>query len=145
ELLLETSSRRETLFAQLFQTDIFRQIELQLQERAKDIVTRREANELQIAGLLEQVKVAEETQLAAAIDELLPAEAAARQNRQQAVERLQQAQRKTDEARQRLAQLEQRDQVAAHLVVLTQREQAIAQQEAVLRQARSAAILRPLF
>lgn len=145
ELLLETSSRRETLFAQLFQTDIFRQIELQLQERAKDIVRRREANELQIAGLLEQVNVADEKQLGAAIDELLPAEAAARQNRQQASERLAQAQRKTDEGRQLLAQLEQRDQVAAHLVVLTQREQAIAQQEAVLRQARSAAKLRPLF
>ena len=145
ELLLETSARRETLFAQLFQTDIFRQIELQLQERAKDIVKRREANELQIAGLLEQVNVADEKQLGAAIDELLPAEAAARQSRQQASERLQQAQRKTDEARQLLAQLEQRDQVAAHLIVLTQQEQTIAQQESVLRQARSAAKLRPLF
>ena len=142
ELLLETSLKREALFAQLFQTDIFRQIELQLQERAKDIRARREANELQIAGLLEQADIEEEKQLAATIAELAAAEAAAKVRRTDTADLHMRAQRKTEEARRIRAQFEQRDALAAQLAQLTQRQAAVTEQEGALRQARAAAQLR---
>ena len=144
ELLLETSLKREALFAQLFQTDVFRQIELQLQERAKDIRTRREANELQIAGLLEQANIAEEKQLAADIAELTGAETTAKSRRTEAAGRHMQAQRKIEDARRIRAQIEQRDALTAQLAQLEQRQTAVAGQEGGLRQARAAAQLRQL-
>ena len=142
ELLLETSLKREALFAQLFQTDVFRQIELQLQERAKDIRTRREANELQIAGLLEQADIAEEKLLAADIAELVSSEALARARRADTADLHMRAQRKIDEARRIRTQFEQRDALAAQLAQLEQRQSAVAGQEGALRQARAAAQLR---
>jgi exonuclease SbcC len=144
ELLLETSLKREALFAQLFQTDIFRQIEQQLQERAKDIRTRREANELQIAGLLEQADIAEEKQLTVDIAELTGAEALAKSRRTDAVDLHMRALRKIEEARRIRAQFEQRDALAAQLAQLEQRQVAVAGQEGALRQARAAAQLRQL-
>lgn len=142
ELLLETSLKREALFAQLFQTDVFRQIELQLQERAKDIRTRREANELQIAGLLEQADIAEEKLLAADIAELVSSEALARARRADTADLHMRAQRKIDEARRIRTQFEQRDALAAQLAQLEQRQSAVAGQEGALRQAHAAAQLR---
>ncbi|AHG63654.1 AAA family ATPase [Advenella mimigardefordensis] len=145
ELLLETSLKREALFAQLFQTDIFRQIELQLQERAKDIRARRDANELQIAGLLEQADIEEEKQLAATLAELAEAETAAKIRRTDTAQLHMRAQRKVEEARRIRAQFEQRDALTAQLARLEQRQAAVAEQEAALRQARAAAQLRQWY
>ena len=145
ELLLETSLKREALFAQLFQTDIFRQIELQLQERAKDIRARREANELQIAGLLEQAGIKEEGRLGGDIADLAGAEALAKARRNEAADQFMRAQRKIDEARRVRTQFEQRDELAAQLGQLEQRKVIIAEQQSVLRQAAAAADLQQLY
>lgn len=144
ELLLETSLKREALFAQLFQTDIFRQIELQLQERAKDIRARREANELQVAGLLDQAEIPDEQQLAPALADLAQAEAVARIRRTEAANEYTQAQRRTDEGRRVRALFAQRDEVVVHLDALEQRRPAICAQETLLRHARAAADIRRL-
>ncbi|MGO1766562.1 MAG: AAA family ATPase, partial [Advenella sp.] len=145
ELLLETSLKREALFAQLFQTDIFRQIELQLQERAKDIRARREANELQIAGLLEQADIKEENRLAQDIADLADAEALAKTRRQETTDQYMRAQRNMDEAQRIRTQFEQRDELAGQLVRLEQRQVVIAGHESALRLAAAAADLRQLY
>ncbi len=145
ELLLETSLKREALFAQLFQTDIFAQIEQQLQERAKDIRGRREANELQVAGLLEQAEISDEQQLLAKLEELSPAEEQARKTRAEKVTLLAQAQRKTDEGQRLRAQFAQRDEIDTQLAALERHGQDIQAREVRLRRARAAADLHTSF
>lgn len=145
DLLLENSLKRETLFAQLFQTDIYARIEQQLLERAKDIRSRREANQLQITGLLEQVQMEDEKQLTDEISQLSPAEVLARKEKTDKSEKYTLAQRNTEEGQRLLAQFAQKKELEAQLGSLQSRGESVQAQEVQLRRARAAADLHRSF
>ena len=72
ELLTANSKEREQIFGQLFQTQIYHQIERALVERAGDIRKAKEAFDQQIKGALDVVSVNSEAELHAEQTQLAP-------------------------------------------------------------------------
>ncbi|NLS13419.1 SMC family ATPase [Vibrio sp. SM6] len=63
QLLLASSTQREEIFGQLFQTDIYKRIEWALKDRASDITKRKGEFDNQIQGALQVINVENEAQL----------------------------------------------------------------------------------
>ena len=138
QLLLEKSLDREAMFAQLFQTDIFRHIEEELQERAKRIRAQKEGNELQIKALLEQLGHDDEQQLTAELAGLEPAVAQALQQRNATTAAHMQAQKDREAAIQLLRQLDLRDEIGKALESLELQVPEVERKEQALRLAEEA-------
>lgn len=141
QLLLEKSLDREAMFAQLFQTDIFRQIEEELQERAKRIRGQKEGNEQQITALLAQVGHDDEQQLADELARLEPAVAQAMQQRNATSAAYMQAQKDLEAAIGLQRQFGLRDEIGKTLDMLEQQAPDVQRKERALRLAADAAQL----
>ena len=72
ELLMANSKDRETIFSQLFQTQIYEQIQDHLKERAKEIIAAKQKQDTSIKIFLESANLTEETEVSLELDDLTP-------------------------------------------------------------------------
>jgi exonuclease SbcC len=72
ELLMANSKDRETIFSQLFQTQIYEQIQDHLKERAKGIIADKQKQDTSIKIFLESANLTEETQVSFELNDLTP-------------------------------------------------------------------------
>ena len=141
ELLLANSKDREAIFGQLFQTQIYTQIEKALFEKAAGIRREKEQFDQQIKGALDVASLDNEAELKQQLEELTPQVALS--------EQAYQAQQKTrDELKQQLVQMQQlaakftqRDILNQERLGLAQQQQQIAAQKVQVARALQAAQL----
>lgn len=141
ELLLANSKDREAIFGQLFQTQIYTQIEKALFEKAAGIRREKEQFDQQIKGALDVASLDNEAELKQQLEELTPQVALS--------EQAYQAQQKTrDELKQQLVQMQQlaakftqRDILNQECLGLAQQQQQIAAQKVQVARALQAAQL----
>lgn len=72
DLLLASSRDREQIFGQLFSTEIYRQLETALADKASGIRKEKESYDQQLKGILDLVGVANENELIQSRDQLAP-------------------------------------------------------------------------
>ena len=72
ELLMANSKDRETIFSQLFQTQIYEQIQDHLKEQAKKIIADKQKQDTSIKIFLESANLTEETQVSLELNDLTP-------------------------------------------------------------------------
>lgn len=86
ELLLADSKNREAIFSQLFQTQIYKQIEDDIRAQAKDVEHRIAEFNTKKTGILEMVDVSSEEEVGIRLDQLLPEHAELQDKKQQATD-----------------------------------------------------------
>ncbi|MGL5035506.1 MAG: AAA family ATPase, partial [Microcystaceae cyanobacterium] len=72
ELLMANSKDRETIFSQLFQTQIYERIQDYLKEKAKGIIAAKQKQDASIKIFLESANLTEETEISLELDDLTP-------------------------------------------------------------------------
>ena len=72
ELLMANSKDREAIFSQLFQTQIYEQIQNRLKEQAKEIIEAKQKQDTSIKIFLESANLTEETQVSLELNDLTP-------------------------------------------------------------------------
>jgi len=98
ELLMADSREREKIFGQLFQTNIYRQIEERLKTQAAGIKHAVEGHHNEIKGILQTAEVSSEQEVSAAVETLKPVLASALAAKQAADKKQQTAIREKDKA-----------------------------------------------
>ncbi|MEA1988115.1 MAG: SMC family ATPase [Pseudomonadota bacterium] len=86
ELLLADSKNREAIFSQLFQTQIYKQIEDDIRAQAKDVEHRIAEFNTKKTGILEMADVNSEEEVGIRLGQLLPEHAELQDKKQQATE-----------------------------------------------------------
>ncbi len=72
ELLMANSKDRETIFSQLFQTQIYEQIQNRLKEQAKVIIEAKQKQDTSIKIFLESASLTEESEISLELNDLTP-------------------------------------------------------------------------
>lgn len=114
QLLLASSSEREAIFGQLFQTDIYKKIEFALKDKAAAISRQKADLDIKVANTLEMAEVSSEEALAQALAHNLD-------QRQQQEAQLEAMKKQRDHAKQQLDHAEQYQKTQAALNAVKQR------------------------
>ncbi|AXR07404.1 AAA family ATPase [Salinimonas sediminis] len=142
ELLLASSKEREDIFGQLFQTDIYKQIEYALKEQAAQISKSKNEFDNQIRGALQVAGETDEKALQAAVNQQAVALEQARVAEQQAASTVQQLRARLQQAQTLNAQFSRKAQAQASLHAHLQSEDSINQQATLLESALDARRIR---
>ncbi len=145
DLLLASSTQREEIFGQLFQTEIYKKIEFALKEKASSIVKAKNEFDNQICGALNVANVEDETTLDTQILEIQPQVDALGQQEKELHQKLDtlRSQRQAS-----LDVLKQFDTLAAskqQLVDLTAQQDVIKNKELALASASQAQLIAPVY
>lgn len=143
ELLLAGSKEREVIFSQLFQTQIFQQIEERLRHQANHIEREVNNHRQHISGILAGGSLESEDALAQELTDMKPQVDHARQLFETAQQQRRSAEKKRDEAQARLRQFEARDQLALDKARHLEQQALIASMQERLAQSEQAQALRP--
>ena len=98
ELLMADSKERETIFSQLFETQIYKRIENKLKDKAAGIRQAVDRHQSEVRGILHAAEVSSEPELDQELEDLKPQLAEAKTKKDLAEEQLKAAQRDHDKA-----------------------------------------------
>lgn len=145
ELLLASSSDRETIFSQLFQTHTYKVIEERLKEKAADIRREREQLTDGLAGMLSSVDAESTAELDEQIKELEPEVEAAKARLDETAAATTSAQRALDSSLELKSKFERLVALRKEQVQLAAEDEMISALEQGNRQALAAQKLQPVF
>ncbi len=145
ELLLASSSDREVIFSQLFQTQIYREVEESIKAQAKGVRDKIADYHIKMAGILDTVELNSDAEVDAEIETLIPQQKMLDQQKQKATDAHLQAVKTHQTAlsvQEQFANLHtQQAKWAQHL----QQQPQIDQLKVAMQRAQSADKIRPLF
>lgn len=141
ELLIANSKEREQIFGQLFQTQIYVQIERELLERAAGIRKQKEQFDHQIKGALDVTSLSSEEALQAEILAIKPLVQRSEQAYQASQKQLDALKRQWNDAQELQKQFSQQAQLAAEKTAMLAQQPAIEALRKSLQQAQKAARL----
>ncbi|MDP5253116.1 MULTISPECIES: SMC family ATPase [unclassified Vibrio] len=130
QLLLASSSEREAIFGQLFQTDIYKKIEFALKDKAAAISRQKADLDIKVTSTLAMAEVDNETALGEALTEN-------QRQREQQEKQLDQFKKQRDHAKQQLDQAELYQKTQASLQAVTERLQTHQQTESTVMAAQN--------
>ena len=145
DLLLASSSERQEIFSQLFQTHIFKELEDKLQEEAAGLKRERESLVDKRQALLELVKVASVVELDERLSELAPELARARQGLDEWLKMMAAAERQLDNAQRLEQQFKRLDALAQEEKAHQAQAEVMQRERTRLQRARHAQRLEPVY
>jgi len=122
ELLIADSKKREEIFSQLFQTQIYKRIEDQLKSQASGIRQAVEKHQNKIKGMLETAEVNSEAQLLEEMEQLQPELSVALTNKEEASKQLKTANTVKDKAVELITRFDNLDKKQAELKTKQEQE-----------------------
>jgi len=138
ELLMADSKDRESIFSQLFETHIYKQIENKLKEQASGIKQAVELHQSKVRGILEGANLDCREQLNIEIESLSPALFQAKSEKDQAHGEVQKQQSEIDKAKTINLQFDELDAKRTDLSLINKQNNDIEVKKALLSQALSA-------